>query len=173
MGFGLRLGDGECVLFWLCALPPAPLPAHTTRTSTVSRERWEERSTQHTHSVLSYIPVLLLPAACLVCVCVVLTTVTALLLSPAAAASCCPPSPHQQDEIVSNHDELMCNFFAQADALAYGKSRNELRAQNVPDYLIPHRSFTGGWVCGGGGGWLWVAALGRGRMGDLPCYGLP
>jgi glucose-6-phosphate isomerase len=49
-----------------------------------------------------------------------------------------------QDEIVSNHDELMCNFFAQADALAYGKSREELRAQNVPDYLIPHRSFTGG-----------------------------
>jgi glucose-6-phosphate isomerase len=38
----------------------------------------------------------------------------------------------------------MCNFFAQADALAYGKSREELRAQNVPDYLIPHRSFTGG-----------------------------
>jgi hypothetical protein len=37
----------------------------------------------------------------------------------------------------------MCNFFAQADALAYGKSREELRAQNVPDYLIPHRSFTG------------------------------
>jgi glucose-6-phosphate isomerase len=54
---------------------------------------------------------------------------------------------------VSNHDELMCNFFAQADALAYGKSRNELRAQNVPDYLIPHRSFTGVLrvcVCGGG-----------------------
>jgi glucose-6-phosphate isomerase len=44
-----------------------------------------------------------------------------------------------QDEIVSNHDELMCNFFAQADALAYGKSREELRSQNVPDYLIPHR----------------------------------
>lgn len=48
-----------------------------------------------------------------------------------------------QDEIVSNHDELMCNFFAQADALAYGKSREELRSQNVPDYLIPHRTFTG------------------------------
>lgn len=44
---------------------------------------------------------------------------------------------------MSNHDELMCNFFAQADALAYGKSREELRSQNVPDYLIPHRSFTG------------------------------
>lgn len=37
----------------------------------------------------------------------------------------------------------MCNFFAQADALAYGKSREELRSQNVPDYLIPHRFFTG------------------------------
>jgi glucose-6-phosphate isomerase len=44
---------------------------------------------------------------------------------------------------VSNHDELMSNFFAQADALAYGKSREELRSQNVPDYLIPHRTFTG------------------------------
>ena len=36
-----------------------------------------------------------------------------------------------------------CNFFAQADALAYGKTREELRASNVPDYLIPHRAFTG------------------------------
>ena len=44
---------------------------------------------------------------------------------------------------MSNHDELMSNFFAQADALAYGKSREELRSQNVPDYLIPHRTFTG------------------------------
>lgn len=48
-------------------------------------------------------------------------------------------SVYLKDEIVSNHDELMCNFFAQADALAYGKSREELRSQNVPDYLIPHR----------------------------------
>eukprot|EP00271_Cylindrocystis_brebissonii_P011937 TRINITY_DN29970_c0_g1_i1.p1 TRINITY_DN29970_c0_g1~~TRINITY_DN29970_c0_g1_i1.p1 ORF type:complete len:657 (-),score=117.64 TRINITY_DN29970_c0_g1_i1:549-2303(-) len=46
-------------------------------------------------------------------------------------------------EIVSNHDELMCNFFAQADALAYGKTREELRAEGVPDYLIPHKTFTG------------------------------
>ncbi|KAG1678199.1 hypothetical protein FOA52_016136 [Chlamydomonas sp. UWO 241] len=42
-------------------------------------------------------------------------------------------------EIVSNHDELMCNFFAQADALAYGKTAEELRSENVPDYLIPHK----------------------------------
>jgi glucose-6-phosphate isomerase len=52
-------------------------------------------------------------------------------------------SVYLKGEIVSNHDELMCNFFAQADALAYGKTREELRAQNTPDYLIPHKSFTG------------------------------
>ena len=44
---------------------------------------------------------------------------------------------------MSNHDELMCNFFAQADALAKGKSAVELRAENVPDHLIPHKTFTG------------------------------
>ena len=50
-----------------------------------------------------------------------------------------------QGEVVSNHDELMCNFFAQADALANGKTPVELRAENVPDHLIPHKSFTGKW----------------------------
>ena len=44
---------------------------------------------------------------------------------------------------MSNHDELMCNFFAQADALATGKTALELRAENVPDHLIPHKTFTG------------------------------
>lgn len=44
---------------------------------------------------------------------------------------------------MSNHDELMCNFFAQADALATGKSPIELRAENVPNSLIPHKTFTG------------------------------
>lgn len=52
-------------------------------------------------------------------------------------------SVYLKGEIVSNHDELMCNFFAQADALAYGKTAEELRGDNVPDYLIPHRTFTG------------------------------
>ena len=45
--------------------------------------------------------------------------------------------------MVSNHDELMSNFFAQADALAVGKSPVELRSENVPDALIPHKTFTG------------------------------
>lgn len=36
---------------------------------------------------------------------------------------CSSPNPVKLDgEAVSNHDELMCNFFAQADALAYGKT---------------------------------------------------
>lgn len=52
-------------------------------------------------------------------------------------------SVYLRNEIVSNHDELMCNFFAQADALANGKSPVELRAENVPDGLIPHRTFSG------------------------------
>jgi len=32
---------------------------------------------------------------------------------------------------------------AQADALAYGKNHAELRAENVPDHLITHKTFTG------------------------------
>ncbi|GMH41089.1 hypothetical protein BSKO_08999 [Bryopsis sp. KO-2023] len=52
-------------------------------------------------------------------------------------------SVYLKDEIVSNHDELMSNFFAQADALAYGKTPNQLRAEGVPDHLIPHKTFTG------------------------------
>ncbi|KAL3144094.1 hypothetical protein ABBQ32_003885 [Trebouxia sp. C0010 RCD-2024] len=52
-------------------------------------------------------------------------------------------SVYLKGEVVSNHDELMCNFFAQADALAKGKTAVELRAENVPDHLIPHKTFTG------------------------------
>jgi len=52
-------------------------------------------------------------------------------------------SVYLKGEIVSNHDELMCNFFAQADALALGKTPVELRASGVPDHLIPHKTFTG------------------------------
>ncbi|XP_059638018.1 glucose-6-phosphate isomerase, cytosolic 1-like isoform X2 [Cornus florida] len=46
-------------------------------------------------------------------------------------------------EVVSNHDELMSNFFAQPDALAYGKSPEELQNENVPQHLIPHKTFSG------------------------------
>ncbi|KAB1220580.1 Glucose-6-phosphate isomerase, cytosolic 2 [Morella rubra] len=46
-------------------------------------------------------------------------------------------------EPVSNHDELMSNFFAQPDALAYGKTAEELRKENVPSHLVPHKTFSG------------------------------
>jgi len=50
---------------------------------------------------------------------------------------------HLPGEPVSNHDELMSNFFAQPDALAMGKTAEELRADGVPEALIPHKTFTG------------------------------
>merc|ERR1712039_662888 len=46
-------------------------------------------------------------------------------------------------EPVSNHDELMSNFFAQPDALALGKTADELKADGVPEKLIAHKTFTG------------------------------
>lgn len=46
-------------------------------------------------------------------------------------------------EVVSNHDELMSNFFAQPDALAYGKTPEQLQTENVPQNLIPHKTFSG------------------------------
>ncbi len=46
-------------------------------------------------------------------------------------------------ESLSSHDELMTNFFAQPDALANGKSKEKLREEGVPEWLIPHRTFEG------------------------------
>lgn len=48
-----------------------------------------------------------------------------------------------QGEVVSNHDELMSNFFAQPDALACGKTPEELRNEKVSDHLIAHKTFSG------------------------------
>ena len=46
-------------------------------------------------------------------------------------------------EPVSNHDELMSNFFAQPDALAYGKTLQDLVAEGVDEALRPHKIFEG------------------------------
>ncbi|KAL7117276.1 hypothetical protein ACP275_03G062000 [Erythranthe tilingii] len=46
-------------------------------------------------------------------------------------------------EVVSNHDELMSNFFAQPDALAYGKTPEQLLKDNVPHHLVTHKTFSG------------------------------
>jgi len=45
--------------------------------------------------------------------------------------------------IGEHHDLLMANFFAQTEALAFGKTAEELQAEGVPDHLIPHRTFPG------------------------------
>jgi len=46
-------------------------------------------------------------------------------------------------EQVSNHDELMSNFFAQPDALAKGKTLSELTEEEVPEELRAHKVFSG------------------------------
>jgi glucose-6-phosphate isomerase len=50
---------------------------------------------------------------------------------------------HPKGEAIANHDELMANFFAQPDALAFGKTRDELRGEGVPEALVPHKEFPG------------------------------
>ena len=42
-----------------------------------------------------------------------------------------------------HHDLLMANQFAQAEALAFGKTADEVRAEGTPEWLVPHRSFEG------------------------------
>jgi glucose-6-phosphate isomerase len=42
-----------------------------------------------------------------------------------------------------HHDLLMSNVFAQAEALAFGKTADEVRAEGVPEPLVPHKTFPG------------------------------
>jgi glucose-6-phosphate isomerase len=42
-----------------------------------------------------------------------------------------------------HHDYLMSNVFAQAEALAFGKTAQEVRAEGTPEALVPHRTFEG------------------------------
>ncbi|MBI3406743.1 MAG: glucose-6-phosphate isomerase [Planctomycetes bacterium] len=42
-----------------------------------------------------------------------------------------------------HHDLLMANFFAQTEALAFGKTAEEVKADGVADFQIPHRTFAG------------------------------
>ena len=41
------------------------------------------------------------------------------------------------------HDKLMANFFAQTEALAFGKTAAQCRAEGVPEALVPHKTFEG------------------------------
>jgi glucose-6-phosphate isomerase len=42
-----------------------------------------------------------------------------------------------------HHDILLANVFAQAEALAFGKTTKEVKAEGTPDWLVPHRVFEG------------------------------
>ena len=53
----------------------------------------------------------------------------------AFAESLNPLGPH--------HDILMANVFAQGEALAFGKTADEVRAEGSPEWLVPHRTFPG------------------------------
>jgi glucose-6-phosphate isomerase len=48
--------------------------------------------------------------------------------------------PH---EIGRHHDLLMANLLAQTEALAFGKTPEQVKAEGTPDWLVPHRTFEG------------------------------
>src|SRR4029450_5763103 len=41
------------------------------------------------------------------------------------------------------HDMLLANVFAQTEALAFGKTAEQVKAEGTPDWLVPHRVFEG------------------------------
>jgi glucose-6-phosphate isomerase len=43
----------------------------------------------------------------------------------------------------AHHDMLLANVFAQAEALAFGKTPEQVKAEGTPDWLVPHRVFDG------------------------------
>jgi len=43
----------------------------------------------------------------------------------------------------NHHDLLMANVFAQGEALAFGKTPEQVKAEGTPDWLVPHRVFEG------------------------------
>jgi glucose-6-phosphate isomerase len=46
-------------------------------------------------------------------------------------------------ELEGHHDLLMANLFAQTEALAFGKTREQVEAEGVPAFQVPHRVFEG------------------------------
>jgi glucose-6-phosphate isomerase len=47
------------------------------------------------------------------------------------------------NQLGRHHDILLANVFAQAEALAFGKTPEEVKAEGTPDWLVPHRVFEG------------------------------
>jgi glucose-6-phosphate isomerase len=50
---------------------------------------------------------------------------------------------HSLNPLGRHHDLLMANFFAQTEALAFGKTSQEVAADGVADFQVPHRTFEG------------------------------
>ena len=50
---------------------------------------------------------------------------------------------HSLNPIGNHHDLLTANVFAQSEALAFGKTADQVRAEGTPDWLVPHRVFEG------------------------------
>ncbi|MFJ5179418.1 glucose-6-phosphate isomerase [Streptomyces griseoviridis] len=65
-------------------------------------------------------------------------------LIPADFIGFAEPVAGLSDELKAQHDLLMANFFAQTQALAFGKTPDEVRAEGVPEELVPHKTFKGG-----------------------------
>ncbi|AQS66530.1 glucose-6-phosphate isomerase [Streptomyces pactum] len=64
-------------------------------------------------------------------------------LIPADLIGFARPVAELSDELKAQHDLLMANLFAQGQALAFGKSAEEVRAEGVPEEQVPHRTFHG------------------------------
>ena len=50
---------------------------------------------------------------------------------------------HSLTPLGRHHDILLANVFAQAEALAFGKTFDQVKAAGTPDWLVPHRVFEG------------------------------
>ncbi|MGW2422499.1 glucose-6-phosphate isomerase [Streptomyces sp. NPDC001709] len=64
-------------------------------------------------------------------------------LIPADFIGFAEPVAELSGELKAQHDLLMANFFAQTQALAFGKTSDEVRAEGVPEELVPHKTFQG------------------------------
>ncbi|TXJ72740.1 glucose-6-phosphate isomerase [Streptomyces lavendulae] len=64
-------------------------------------------------------------------------------LIPADFIGFARPVGELSGELKAQHDLLMANFFAQTQALAFGKSAEEVRAEGVPEEQVAHRTFRG------------------------------
>ncbi|MEU9581918.1 glucose-6-phosphate isomerase [Streptomyces werraensis] len=64
-------------------------------------------------------------------------------LIPADLIGFVRPIAELSEGLKAQHDLLMANLLAQGQALAFGKTPDEVRAEGVPEELVPHKTFQG------------------------------